>query len=189
MQENATRRKLFLISGALLLLSILVGYIAGIANPEYAHNIVGKFSSTFGPIKLQPNYVIFLFIFLNNSIKALFTILFGFFFGLFPLYFLVTNGVIIGLVASVSNDRIGWAGTLAGLLPHGVIELSALIIASGYGIWLGGKFYRSLRYEEPFRDAFLYSLKIYLKVIIPMLLFAALIETFITPLAIDYFAR
>ncbi|OWA32879.1 hypothetical protein B9G55_24305 [Saccharibacillus sp. O16] len=82
----------------------------------------------------------FVFIFLNNAIKAVLVILFGAFFGLAPLFFLILNGMILGFVVQLSHDQGRDMAELIfqGLLPHGIIELPAIVIACAYGLKFGG---------------------------------------------------
>lgn len=88
----------------------------------------------------------FVFIFLNNAIKAVLVMLFGAFFGLAPLFFLVLNGMILGFVVEVSRSQGQDMAELIfkGLLPHGIIELPAIVIACAYGLKFGGLVISSL---------------------------------------------
>ncbi len=82
----------------------------------------------------------FVFIFLNNAIKAILVMLLGAFFGLAPLFFLILNGMILGFVVEVSRSQGQDMAELIfkGLLPHGIIELPAIVIACAYGLKFGG---------------------------------------------------
>jgi stage II sporulation protein M len=91
-----------------------------------------------------------------------------------------TNANIIGIVIAVFRTREGFVRVAMSLLPHGIFEIPAILIASGYGLWLGVKFYRRLRYGEPFLEAFWFSLRKYFTVVLPLLLIAAFIEAYIT---------
>ncbi|GGO08827.1 stage II sporulation protein M [Saccharibacillus kuerlensis] len=82
----------------------------------------------------------FTFIFLNNAIKSIAVILLGAFFGLAPIGFLLLNGMVLGFVVEVAH-RQGENITeliFLGLLPHGIVELPAIVIACGYGLKFGG---------------------------------------------------
>lgn len=87
----------------------------------------------------HPQFWFFIFIFLNNSFKAILFIFFGALFGIFPLFSLLMNGMILGFISaqSVVHQQNVWEMFLKGILPHGVIELPAIFIASAYGIRLG----------------------------------------------------
>lgn len=156
------------------------GYISARQSPEESSQTVKDLASAFGFLKDLNPVLIFLFIFLNNSIKAFLVMLSGFLFGVLPVIFMVSNGYILGVVAAVAQMSSGAERVVLGLLPHGIFELPAVFIASGYGLWLGRKFYRLIRYREPFRQSLKWSLSRFIKIVVPLLLIAALIETFIT---------
>lgn len=98
----------------------------------------------------NPTLAMFMVIFLNNAIKAALVIAFGAFFGLFPIFFLTINGLIIGFViklASSGNMRVSasdWEIVLKTLVPHGILEIPALIIAGAYGLRLGKLLFSTL---------------------------------------------
>lgn len=146
-----------------------------------AQDVLGGFSF----IKNLDAWSIFLFIFLNNSIKAFFAVLLGIFFGIVPLLFVFINGEIIGLIVYVFKQKIGMEIAIAALLPHGILELPAITIASGYGLWLGYMFYRKIRYGTSLEIFFCYAMRKFFMLVVPMLLVAALVETFVTPLVIN----
>ncbi len=75
---------------------------------------------------------------MNNNIRVtIFTFAFGIFFGLGTMVFLFYNGMILGVIAfdyvqdGQSVFLLGW------LLPHGVIEIPATLIAGQAGLLLG----------------------------------------------------
>lgn len=166
--------------GGIFAVSILVGFLYAVVNQMQARVQFEKMSEGFGFIRNLNYYLIFLFIFLNNSIKSFFVLFLGFFFGIIPIYFVVANGELIGLVLGVSYEASGWDKLAIGLLPHGIFEIPALILTSSYGMWLGIKFYERLRFKKPFAPALNFVFWKYLRIILPMLLIAALIETFVT---------
>jgi stage II sporulation protein M len=86
----------------------------------------------------HPQLWFFVFIFLNNAIKSILFIYLGAFFGVFPLFVLLVNGMILGFVGSaVPENESLLLMTITGILPHGIIELPAIIIACAYGIRFG----------------------------------------------------
>ncbi|MFA5926932.1 MAG: stage II sporulation protein M [Patescibacteria group bacterium] len=178
-------KRYYFLSIILFLVSVIVGYIVGINGLEQARETVIRNFADFGFLRELPPLTLFLFIFLNNAIKALLAISLGFVFGILPIYFLVTNGKLIGLVIAIvaSNRDLGFA--LSGLLPHGFTESIALIISASYGLWLGGKSFRRLFYRESFGDAYKISLSKYAKIVLPLLLLSAAIEVYITPSVMD----
>lgn len=166
--------------------AILSGYLAAMNSPEKSRIIVESFFDNLDFTGNFSPFLIFIFIFLNNVLKALFVIIFGFFFAIVPLVFIYTNGELIGLIVGVFQQENSLLTIILGLLPHGIFEIPAVILATSYGVWLGNCFYRRLRYKEPFRVHFSFALKKFFKVILPLIFIAAVIESLVTPIVINY---
>lgn len=182
-----TNAKIYVfIMTVLFLISAFSGYYVALKNQDGARAIVDQIYATFGFVKTWNSFSIFLFIFLNNSLKALVILIFGILFGLVPLIFVFINGFAIGMIVFVALQKIGAEKVFLGLAPHGILEIPAILLAAGYGLWLGSVFYRSLKYGEPFKAAFLWALKKYFKVILPLLFLAAIIETYLTSYLLSY---
>ncbi|QUL54385.1 stage II sporulation protein M [Paenibacillus tritici] len=94
----------------------------------------------------NPQWSFFVFIFLNNSIKSVVIIFLGALFGLLPAIFLLINGAVIGYLIHLSAIQGQDMFTLIvkGLLPHGIIEIPAIIIACAFGIAFGSKVWSAL---------------------------------------------
>lgn len=76
-------------------------------------------------------------VFINNAYVAAQAIAFGVLLGILPLYVLFTNAVNVGIAGGLlaANDR---AGLFFGLiLPHGLLELTAVFVACGLGLKIG----------------------------------------------------
>lgn len=171
----------------IFIFALVFGYIAGKESSD--QQILQDVFSPYSFLKDIPTFFLFVFIFINNAFKALLTILLGIIFGIYPIYFIFINAELIGLVAALTIKRIGLSATLAGILPHGILELTAIFIAASYGLWLGTRAYRSARYHEPLGPAISSAFRVYYKLILPMLFVAALIEAYITPVLINIFLQ
>ncbi|EJW18253.1 stage II sporulation protein M [Paenibacillus alvei] len=81
----------------------------------------------------------FVFIFYNNAIKAVLIMFAGIVLGIVPAAFLVINGMVIGLLLRMMESQgIDLASTIVkGLLPHGILEIPAILIAGAYGMRFG----------------------------------------------------
>ncbi len=136
----------------------------------------------------------FLFIFLNNTLKVFLGMLLGIVFGIIPFLFLAINGFVIGLVAAYVYPSFGTFGLIVSLLPHGIFELSALFIGSGYGFYLGlttyivfknsdlkiSSFYKDLRrlkFPKIIKTSLQEAFDSFILIVLPLLLVAAIIET------------
>lgn len=71
----------------------------------------------------------------NNLVSTIEIIGLGIAFGVFPIYALLLNGFLIGYVLSQAGYSL--LETLALLLPHGVFELTAYVLAITCGVRLG----------------------------------------------------
>lgn len=176
-------KKFFILMLLILLAAIVTGYIFGINNPDENRAFIRMVLGSFGGFSEKSKLSVLLFIFLNNSIKSFFAMVSGIFFGLITINFIFLNGILIGMVAALSRTEFGITYFLAGTLPHGIIELFGILVASSYGLWLGAMFARwmFLKDKSSLRIAWKFSIMNYFKIVLPLLIAAALIETFITP--------
>ena len=105
---------------------------------------------------------------------------------LVPLLALIANGWLLGWISATVLETKPLSFLLAGLLPHGIIELPAFFIGEAAALSSGSLIIMSLFNRES-RTTLLPKLKQNLKYFVlalALLLPAALIETFITPLLI-----
>ena len=129
-------------------------------------------------------------VFTNNAYVAAQSILFGVLLGLPVLYVLLTNAVNVAVAGGLmaANDR---AGLFFGLiLPHGLLELTAVFVACGLGLKLGwtvvdpGGRTRSRALAEEGRAVVAGALGLAL-----VLFVSGLIEAFVTPSGLPTWAR
>ncbi|GGG07367.1 stage II sporulation protein M [Paenibacillus abyssi] len=87
----------------------------------------------------NPTLFMFVLIFLNNAVKSILIMYLGVLFGVIPIFFILVNGMLLGYLFTVINQQGGDLFTLIvkGILPHGIIEIPAIIVACAYGIRFG----------------------------------------------------
>jgi len=127
---------------SVLILSAIVAYVIFVISPSLIGMVQGFLSSTSEYVTVPRPYTIQLYrlIFLNNighfwnPVRVWVWIPF---IGMFSLgYELVLNAVVIGGVISFSTLTKGAAYTIAGLTPHGILELPAFILEfAGLARW------------------------------------------------------
>ena len=116
------------------------------------------------------------FIFQNNVSSAFFAMILGIFLGIAPIVNALLNGSILGYVYFLASSQEGfWVIRL--LLPHGIFELPAVFIALGLGAKWGmfmfaGKGKRRIEFVRRFFG----SIKVFLTIVLPLLIIAAIIE-------------
>ncbi|ASA24327.1 stage II sporulation protein M [Paenibacillus donghaensis] len=138
-----------------LLISIVlfvVGGIAGWFGTSTLEKILLQQLEGLGEISTKlkdsenPQWSFFVFIFWNNVIKGVVIIFLGALFGILPALFLLINGAVIGYLIHISAQQGQDLFTLIvkGLLPHGIIEIPAIIIACAFGLHFGAKVFSSM---------------------------------------------
>jgi stage II sporulation protein M len=100
-----------------------------------------------------------------------------------PLIVVFSNGFLTGLVANMALEKGKTAAKIAtGLLPHGVLELLAffLTISMSMDITLSAINPEGRPRLQAVKETAKKALKTYLKIVVPLLLIAALAETYIS---------
>lgn len=123
------------------------------------------------------NIEMFTAIVYNNVIASFIFMASGILLGIPPLMFMAFNGFFVGYVAFNAAQIQGLGFVFATILPHGVIEIPAIILSSSMGVGLGYQIIHRLRRRDGFRDYVVNSIKVFIKRIIPLLVLAAGIET------------
>ena len=166
-------------------ISTLIGYWYSSFNLSFANQTSADIGEMFAIIEALNPLGIMLIIFLNNSIKCLMALLFGIGFGLIPLAFVTYNGFLIGTISLVIGRLEGLLYVLLAIVPHGVIELPMVIISASIGVRLGHDLLNTLVGKKAdIKKDFKKGTSFYVNWILPLLFFAAVIETFITPLIV-----
>lgn len=114
------------------------------------------------------------FIFSNNLQVSFFGFVFGVFIGFISVLIALFNGYFLGFVSGlvVSNENVF---ALWRLLPHGVFELTAVVISLALGVKFGSFIFQK-NIAESFKNYFWNGLRIFLFIVTPLLLLAAVIE-------------
>ncbi|MBI2003923.1 stage II sporulation protein M [Candidatus Pacearchaeota archaeon] len=114
------------------------------------------------------------FIFLNNIQSSFLGMVFGVFFGIFPVISAIANGYLLGFVANFAIQEDGIL-SLWRILPHGIFELPAVFISFALGLRLGASLFSKKKFRK-FNENFISCLKVFILIIIPLLIIAAIIE-------------
>jgi len=172
----------------LMLVGFLSGFIAvwidplslpAIVPPEYAGVDPNQLTEDRGELA---SGIISTSIMTNNIRVAILAFASGITLGLGTVYLLVYNGILIGALAAVFHRAGESYAFWAYILPHGVIELTAIFIAGGAGLYMGyiimvpGPFSRKFRLVTAAKE----SAQLLLGTI-PLFIIAGIIEGYITP--------
>lgn len=176
-------RPYLIFSLLVLMLAFFWGYLSAQTSPEEAKKVLSKLAEIFGPINEMGPFSQLLVIFLNNALTAFLALILGLALAIPPLMIVFSNGVLLGLLAFFIQDAASWKLFLAGILPHGIIELPLIILVVSIGFKLGWLVLKKIfkKDNEIVKEINL-ALIFFLRIILPLLLLAALLEVFITPL-------
>jgi len=175
--EKTFKRILFGTS-VLFFILIILGYFSA---PFLPFDALETLKQAFLPFFGLTPWELVLAIFIHNASRALLVILLGIIVGLVPFIFLIVNGFIIGVIIYEVAILKGLGIAVAGLLPHGIIEIPAIILTITLGFQIGFETIKwLLGKESQVRAFFKTGLKFFFKLIIPALFLASLIEVFIT---------
>ena len=194
--ELLKRNKSFILVGVILfVIGSIAGYTVYLNNPDLA-NLEGSsiFSGLEQKISFFQNLNILgkiIFIFLNNLLVALISVFLGAILGLFPIFIALMNGFVVGIVPGKVLESNGIGYLLVGLVPHGIFEIPAILIAIGLGLKFGYLIIStiiSILLGKSTKDnefkLFIRELKPAFKIILILLCIGAFVEILITPLLI-----
>ena len=115
------------------------------------------------------------FIFFNNLKSGFLGLVLGSVFGIFSVFNSLSNGYVLGFVASQTVADQG-AVILWRLVPHGIFELPAIFLSLGMGLKLGSCLFKKKNRYLRFRENLINSIKTFLLIVVPLLIIAAIIE-------------
>ena len=191
---NRHLRRLTWIMAAVFFFGVILCGFMAFSNPEAAQQVITAFTEMMMEegIVTDEGGISFLGILLNNWLAMLACILYGFIPFLFlPVFAIFSNAALMGFLG-------GWyitsgapaAVLIAGILPHGIFELPALFLAAAMGTALCLNLVHLITKSEkavPFVEFASDLVRTLLLVLFPLILIAAGVETYITPLIMELF--
>jgi len=175
--SRMTFKRWLILAAAIFFAAIFIGVLT--APTELPEDIFGVDPEDI--IEL-PTAALFAFIVFKNALAFLVS------FGLAPLLLIMpltalfANGWLIGVILALAENSLG--ALAAGILPHGIIEIPAFLIAEAAALSFGAAAILAVFKKEK-RPELLPSFKKnarYLAVALLLLVPAAFIEAFVTPL-------
>ena len=164
-----------------------IGLVFGLATPTSGINLLSEDVAAFEELSsiLVPFKFLTVILILAKNVSAL---LLSFalspIFCLMPILALTVNGWLIAFISAIVIQEESLGFVLAGLLPHGIFELPAFILGEAAALSFGAMAILAL-FKKERRNLLLPSLKQnlrYLMVAFVLLVPAAIIEIYITPL-------
>ena len=172
------------------LVLVVLSYIAGRLFPEIPAAILTYFNEVVADSGIVRDDGSFsaLALFGNNLRAMVLSTLYGFIpFLYLPALSMGVNAILLGMVASSVNGQ--WLLLAAGILPHGICELPALCLSLAAGLCLCQNINRYIRKNEKgiMKPLLLNILRVTGLVVIPLLVVAAIMESYVTPAVMQLF--
>jgi uncharacterized membrane protein SpoIIM required for sporulation len=107
-----------------------------------------------------------------------------------PVYFMLQNGFVMGALIAVVQPTHHLASMWAGILPHGICELSAIFICGGAGLCIGWALIAPGEYSR--KDALIVAGKDAVKMMvgtIPLFIIAGIIEGNVSHSSLPHFVK
>jgi len=175
------------IASCLLGIGFAVGLVFTLVNPAGVMTVLSEelaalqsLAENFRPFQ----FLTVVFIFTQNASTLVLSFLLSPLLCLIPFIALLFNGVLLGFVSIIVAQHESVGFVLAGLLPHGIFELPAIIMGEAAALSFGTALILAL-FSKRRRAMVIPSLKEnlkYLAIAGALLVPAAVIETFVTPL-------
>lgn len=165
-----------------------IGLVLGLAVPvgsaSFPSEDIAALSELSDILFSLPPPLMAIFIFVKNASALLLSFALSPILCIVPAATLILNGGVLAFVSTMVIQEKSLGFLLAGLLPHGIIELPAFIIGEAAALSFGAMVILVL-FKKRERSQLVPSLKQnlrYLMIAFALLIPAAIIETFVTPL-------
>ena len=177
-----------------MILAAVLGFGVAMLLPETAMRMLNNFMEQIaqsGVIDEEGQVSVFALL-MNNWRAMLVSALYGLIPFLFlPLVSLLTNGLLVGVLFGIYQaNGMSLPALLAGLAPHGIFELPALIFSIACGIRLCRNMcllVTSSPQKAPFMALAEDLLRVLVLVIAPLTVAAAFVECYVTPVVMGWF--
>jgi stage II sporulation protein M len=164
----------------ILALIFAVSFLAGTIAPSSIRQQMNEvFQGVVGNYRELAGGMLFFNILVQNVMATIFVIISGVIFGIVPTFAISSNGFGLGVLYRQASDVSGYSKAALKVLPYGVFEIPALLIAASYGLWLGVMAVRRMRGREstPLGSNIEHAFRRYFALVFPLLIVAAAIET------------
>ena len=175
-------------------LGVLLGVVLGLSFPERAYQVLNAFmeqAEESGVVDTEGELSVFALL-MNNWRAMLVSALYGLLpFLYLPLISLLTNGLLMGVMFGIYQaNGLSILALLAGLVPHGIFEIPALLLSIACGVRLC-KNMCLLVMNHPQKISFMALaedlLRVLVLVIAPLTMAAAFVECYVTPVVMGWF--
>jgi len=164
----------------ILTLIFAASFLAGTIAPSSIRQQMNEvFQVVAGNYQGLAGGMLFFNILVQNVMATIFVIISGVVVGIIPTFAIGSNGFGLGVLYRQAAEVSGYSKAALKILPYGVFEIPALLIAASYGLWLGVMVVRRRRGKEStlLRSHIEHAFRRYFALVFPLLIVAATIET------------
>lgn len=172
---------------------ILAGFVLGMLNEGFVNSFVQRFTAQVDDMGIiqEDGSISALALLANNLRAAFFTVAYGFIpFIYIPVISLGTNSILLGAFAAhYVRNGLSMLLYVAALLPHGIFELPALVIAIALGMYLCKSINHYVRHNPKgvMLPLMQNILRVMLLRVVPLFAIASVVEAYVTPLIVGLF--
>ena len=164
----------------ILALVFALSFLAGTIVPSSIRRQMAEmFQVVVGNYRGLAGGTLFFNILVQNVVASIFVLISGVIVGIIPIFAIGSNGFGLGVLYCQAAEVSGYSKAALKILPYGVFEIPALLVAASYGLWLGVMVVRRMRGKEStlLRLQIEHAFRRYFAVAFPLLIVAAAIET------------
>jgi stage II sporulation protein M len=183
--SNSPLTNAIVITFLLFFTTLTVGWVGTSQNPAVGESLLKLFEKEVAGQMMPENQPdMFIKLFANNFEACILLFLGGASFGIITIFIMSLNGIVIGAIMEIVSKDHTPIYVAAAILPHGVFEVPAFILSGALGIllaqsltaeWYGG--------ADTAAEAKTFA-RIFGMYVLPLVVAAAFVEAFITPVVI-----
>jgi stage II sporulation protein M len=183
-------RYFILAVAALMAFSFALGAAFAMTMPGEAQQVMKLIAGQFEDLRDLSGFDLMVSLFLHNALICALMAVLGLALGVITLLMIFDNGLMIGLIGTLAAGNKGLPVTLAALLPHGIVEIPAMALSAAIGLYLGYCILLTLfgRRMEVVREIG-ESTRMFVAWILPMLIVAAFLESYVTTALVSFLTR
>jgi stage II sporulation protein M len=187
--SNSPLTNALIVTFLLFFTTITVGWVGAAQNPSVGQDLLKLFEKEVaGQMDGTDPFEMCLQLFANNLQACVLLFLGGASFGILTIFIMSLNGIVIGAIMEIVHKDHTPLFVAAAILPHGIFEIPAFIIAGALGILLAqsliAEWYGS---GDTAADARRFG-RMFVLYVLPLVAIAACVEAFITPVVIHLVA-
>ena len=187
--SNSPLINAIIITFLLFFATLTVGWVGSVQNPQVGQDLMKLFEKEVaGQMDGQNPYDMFIKLFANNLEACILLFLGGASFGILTIFIMSLNGIVIGAIMEMVSKDHSALFVAAAILPHGIFEIPAFIISGALGILLAQSLIAEWYGTGDTAVAAQAYARLFLVFVLPLVLVAASVEAFITPVVIHLVA-